>query len=116
MIGKISLELVKDPHSFFWGESLGTNACKVKLLGYRYLPMVPRPPTLIRPNRANGAEQVVILGVIWRITITAEGSAGMSFEVMTKFFRVSVLDSRISLCSRYRRYRRSSVANYLLHF
>ena len=41
---------------------------------------MPRPPTFIRPKRANGAEQVVILGVTLRITITEEGSKGMSFE------------------------------------
>lgn len=40
---------------------------------------MPRPPTFI-PKRANGAEQVVILGVTLRITITEEGSEGMSFE------------------------------------
>lgn len=44
--------------------------------------MVPRPPTLIRPNRLNGEEQVVIFGVTLRITITLDGSAGMSFEVI----------------------------------
>ena len=45
-------------------------------------PMVPRPPTLNLPNRANGAEQVVMLGVTLRITITLDRSAGMSLEVM----------------------------------
>lgn len=40
---------------------------------------MPRPPTLKRPKRANGAEQVVILGVTLRITITEDGSEGMSF-------------------------------------
>lgn len=47
--------------------------------------MVPRPPILILPKRANGAEQVVILGVIVRMTITAEGSPGISLEVMFGF-------------------------------
>ena len=45
--------------------------------------MVPRPPTRRRPNRANGAEQVVILGVTLRITITEDGSEGMSLEAIT---------------------------------
>lgn len=44
--------------------------------------MVPRPPTLRRPNRRKGAEHVVILGETCRITITLDGSDGMSFDVM----------------------------------
>ena len=44
--------------------------------------MVPREPTLSLPNRRNGAEQVVMLGVTCFITITLEGSEGMSLEVM----------------------------------
>ena len=44
--------------------------------------MVPRPPTFSLPNRRNGAEHVVMLGVTWRITITLEGSEGMSLDVM----------------------------------
>lgn len=47
-----------------------------------YLPTVPRPPTLRVPKRANGAESVVIFGVIWRITVTADGLAGINLEVM----------------------------------
>ena len=42
--------------------------------------MVPLPPTLNWPKRANGAEQMVIFEVIFRITVTDEGSAGTSFE------------------------------------
>lgn len=45
-------------------------------------PIVPRPPTLNLPKRLNGAEQVVMLGVIWRITITFDGSWGINFEVI----------------------------------
>ena len=44
--------------------------------------MVPRPPILNLPNRRNGAEHVVMLGVTRRITITLGGSEGMSLEVM----------------------------------
>lgn len=47
--------------------------------------MVPRPPTLIRPKRSKGAEQVVMLGESWRMTITLDGSAGMSLDVMVAF-------------------------------
>lgn len=46
------------------------------------LPIVPRPPTLTLPKRANGEEQIVMLGVTLRITMVAEGSAGISLEVM----------------------------------
>lgn len=46
------------------------------------LPMVPLPPTFIRPKRRKGEEQVTRLGVILRMTITAAGSEGMSFEVI----------------------------------
>ena len=51
----------------------------------RSIPIVPLPPTLIRPKRAKGAEQIVILGVILRITITLAGSEGMSFDVIVRF-------------------------------
>lgn len=43
---------------------------------------MPRPPTLRRPNRMKGAEQVITSGVIWRITMTLDGSEGMSLDVM----------------------------------
>ena len=56
---------------------------------WRRAPIVPRPPMLKRPNRANGAEQVVIFGVTFRITITLAGSDGMSFEVMAALHRIS---------------------------
>ena len=48
--------------------------------------MVPRPPILRRPKRANGAEQVVMLGVTLRITITEDGSEGMSLEVIVSLY------------------------------
>lgn len=43
---------------------------------------MPLPPTFIRPKRAKGAEQIVMLGVSLRITITLEGSEGVSLDVM----------------------------------
>lgn len=46
--------------------------------------MVPLPPILRRPNLRNGAEHVVMLGVIWRVTITLEGSCGISLSVIVK--------------------------------
>ena len=51
----------------------------------RCIPIVPLPPTLIRPKRAKGAEQMVMLGEILRITITLAGSEGMSFDVIMRF-------------------------------
>jgi len=45
-------------------------------------PMVPLPPNLKRPKRAKGAEQMVMLGVSLRMTITLEGSGGMSLDVI----------------------------------
>jgi hypothetical protein len=36
----------------------------------------------IRPNRANGTENVTMLGVTLRMTITSDGFAGMSFDDM----------------------------------
>jgi len=44
--------------------------------------MVPLPPTLKRPKRAKGAEQMVMLGVSLRMTITLEGSGGISLDVI----------------------------------
>lgn len=49
-------------------------------------PIVPRPPTLNFPKRANGVEQVIKLGVTLRITITLDGSEGMSLDVMVGTF------------------------------
>ena len=43
---------------------------------------MPRPPTLRRPKRMKGAEHVIRFGVISRMTITLEGSEGMSLDVM----------------------------------
>ena len=45
---------------------------------------MPLPPTLNRPNRSNGAEQVMMFGVTLRITITEDGSEGMSLDVMVR--------------------------------
>ena len=54
----------------------------------RSLTIVPRPPTLSMPKRRKGVERVVIVGVTSRITITLDGSEGMSFaadlEVIVK--------------------------------
>lgn len=58
--------------------------------------MVPRPPTLNFPKRANGVEQVVMLGVTLRITITLAGSAGTSLDVMVfAVFSLSIQKERI---------------------
>lgn len=38
------------------------------------VPMVPRAPTLKRPKRAKGEEQVVMFGVTLRMTITEDES------------------------------------------
>lgn len=47
------------------------------------VPMVPRPPTFILPNRQNGTERVVIaLGTTSRITMTLAGSEGTNFDDM----------------------------------
>ena len=58
----------------------------VRVLGEEWkeqqVPMVPRPPTLNRPKRLKGAEQVVMLGVTLRITITDAGSGCTSLEVI----------------------------------
>ena len=51
-------------------------------MAWNSIPIVPRPPTLKRPKRANGAEHETMLGVIWRITITEDGSEGISLEVI----------------------------------
>ena len=40
---------------------------------------VARPPILRRPKRRKGTERVEMVGVRSRITITLEGSEGMSF-------------------------------------
>jgi len=44
------------------------------------LPIVPRPPTLKWPKRLKGAEQVTMLGVTLRMTITSDGSDGTSLD------------------------------------
>ena len=43
---------------------------------------MPLPPILKRPKRLKGVEQMVILGVTFRITITSDGFVGMSLDVM----------------------------------
>ena len=49
------------------------------------IPTVPRPPIFILPNRQKGVEKVtMVLGTISRMTMTLDGSEGMSLEVMVK--------------------------------
>lgn len=55
---------------------------KVVAHGFFYSPMVPRPPTRRTPKRENGVDKVVMLGVMLRMTMTWDGFAGMSFDVM----------------------------------
>ena len=45
---------------------------------------MPLPPTLKRPNRLKGAEAVQMLGVTFLMTVTRDGSGGMSFEVIVQ--------------------------------
>lgn len=56
--------------------------CWVGFLGVGGLPIVPRPPTLNWPKREKGAEQVMMLGVTLRMTITSDGLEGISFDDM----------------------------------
>lgn len=61
------------------------------------LPMVPRPPILKRPNRRKGAEQVIMLGVTLRITITLSGFWGINLEDILRSAIVEVaIDVRAS--------------------
>ena len=46
------------------------------------IPIVARPPTFILPKRRKGVERVVRPGESSRITITSDGLAGMSFDVI----------------------------------
>jgi hypothetical protein len=47
------------------------------------IPMVPRPPTFILPNRQKGTDRVVMtLGTTSRMTMTLAGSEGTSLEDM----------------------------------
>ena len=46
------------------------------------LPTVPRPPTLMWPNLQNGALNMVMFGVTFRITVTFAGSCGTSLELI----------------------------------
>ena len=50
-----------------------------------YAPIVPRPPTLKWPNRAKGAEQVTMLGVTLRMTITSDGFDGTNLDDMLMY-------------------------------
>ncbi len=59
---------------------MGGSECWEK--GKINLPMVPRPPALKRPKRAKGAEQVTMLGVTLRMTITSDGLEGASLDDM----------------------------------
>jgi len=45
-------------------------------------PIVPRPPTRSWPKRRNGRDRVTMFGVTLRMTITSEGFAGTSLEVI----------------------------------
>ena len=44
------------------------------------IPTVPLPPIFMRPNRLNGAENVVIFSVTFRITITSDGFEGINLD------------------------------------
>lgn len=47
------------------------------------LPIVPRPPIFILPNRKNGTESVVtVFGTTSRMTMTFSGFDGMSLEAI----------------------------------
>lgn len=48
------------------------------------IPIVPLPPTLKRPKRSKGAEQVVMFGVTFRMTITSPGFEGISLDVILR--------------------------------
>lgn len=63
------------------------------------IPIVPRPPMRKRPKRENGAERVVMLGVMSRMTITAEGLLGMSLDVMASVV-VELCDVWMLMCSK----------------
>lgn len=46
-----------------------------------YIPMVPRPPIFILPNRQKGTDIVVMtLGTTSRMTMTLAGSEGINFS------------------------------------
>lgn len=49
---------------------------------FKDLPSVALPPNLIVPNRLNGRLKVFTLGVTSLMTMTSEGFAGTSLEVM----------------------------------
>ncbi len=44
------------------------------------IPTVPLPPIFIRPNRLNGAENVVMFSVTLRKTITSDGFEGINLD------------------------------------
>lgn len=45
---------------------------------------MPLPPTLKRPKRLKGAEQIQMLDVTFLMTVTRDGSGGMSLEVIVQ--------------------------------
>ena len=66
------------------------------------IPRVARPPTLTTPKRANGSENVVMFGVISRITITSEGFGGLRagmFVVVQVFCRCPCCNIALLLCN-----------------
>lgn len=91
--------------------------------------MVPRPPTLIRPNRLKGAEHVVMFGVTFRITITLDGSVGTSFEVIVRDLRcdasggdgISMMEKKApivqlqSYCMLFKNIRRAGCRDFVMH-
>lgn len=71
--------------------------------------MVPRPPIFRRPKRAKGAEQIVMLGVTFRMAMTDDGSEGINLEVMLGFSTGTAGGTVI--WSEVNRYRRLMVEN-----
>lgn len=59
---------------------------------------MPLPPILAVPNREKGTENVAMLGVTFRMTITSDGFCGMSFEDMSSSPSSSGLSAACDLC------------------
>ena len=75
------------------------------------IPMVPRPPTSIRPNREKGLEHVRMLGVTWRRTITAEGFGGTSLFDIVK--RMNEISKKGTISSHSDQAERTTVRSYI---
>ena len=60
---------------------------------FESLTSVPRPPTLIVPNRRKGAETVIMFGVTCRTTETEEGWGGINLavDIVTSSRRIKVV-------------------------